>query len=127
MSNEEINIRNLLLNLERLLLDNSVRTDQKRISGLLFEQFKEYTSSGKVYRYKPGDVFGENKEEIRIIESSFEVFSLSPDIKLVNYQTLKESNGNGVKTNRSSIWKKTDTAWKIVFHQGTICAQGGLS
>lgn len=122
MDTEDIEIAKLLLNLERSLLDSSVRTDQKRISGLLHERFKEYTSSGKVYRYTHGDVFGENKEEIRIIEPSFEVVSLAPDIALVNYQSIKGNGDAGAKTNRSSIWKKTGDAWKIVFHQGTPCA-----
>jgi len=119
MGNEEIEIKGLLLSLENSLLANTVRTDEKHISELLDEHFKEYTSSGKVYCYTPGDVFGKNIEETRIIESSFDVISLSPEIALVNYQTLKISKDKEIRTNRSSIWKKTDNKWKIVFHQGT--------
>ena len=123
MGNEEIEIKGLLLSLERSLLTNTVRTDEKHISELLDEHFKEYTSSGKVYCYNPGDVFGKSIEEISIIEPSFEVISLSPEIALVNYKTLKISKDKEIETNRSSIWKKTDNKWKIVFHQGTISAE----
>jgi len=62
MGNEEIEIKRLLLSLERSLLVNTVRTDKRYISELLDEHFKEYTSSGKVYCYKSGDVFDENIE-----------------------------------------------------------------
>jgi hypothetical protein len=105
------------------LLHNSVRNDKKRISELLDEHFKEYTSSGKVYSYQPGDTFGDNKEDIVIIESSFEVISLSSDIALVNYQTIKNYKDKEIKTNRSSIWKKSYNKWIIVFHQGTIITE----
>ena len=123
MGNEETEIRNILYNLERSLLHNSVRNDKKHISELLDEHFKEYTSSGKVYCYNPGDIFGDNKEDIEIIESSFEVISLSSDIALVNYQTIKNYKDKEIKTNRSSIWKKSYNKWIIVFHQGTISTE----
>ena len=123
MGNEEIEIKGLLLSLECSLLANTVRTDKKYISELLDEHFKEYTSSGKVYCYKPGDIFEESFEEISIIEPSFEVISVSPEIALVNYKTLKISKDKEIETNRSSIWKKTDNKWKIVFHQGTISTE----
>lgn len=123
MHDEDFDIAAHLLRLEQSLLDDSVRTDHRRISELLDERFKEYASSGKAYRYTSGDAFGKNAEGIRIIESSFEVVSLTPDIALVNYQSVKGNGDAGAKTNRSSIWKKTGAAWKIVFHQGTMCAE----
>jgi hypothetical protein len=121
MGNEETEIRNILYNSERSLLLNSVRNDKKRISELLDEHFKEYTSSGKVYSYIPGDIFGNNQNEIAIIESTFEVTALSSDIKLVTYQTLTKD--NKIKTCRSSIWKRLYNKWIIVFHQGTLSSE----
>jgi hypothetical protein len=123
MGNEETEIKSILLGLERSLLDNSVRTDGLKISEIVDKNFKEYTSSGKVYRYKPGDIFGENKDPTSIITSSFEIISLSRDVKLVNYQTLKKGKNEEIKANRSSIWTKEGKKWKILFHQGTISSE----
>lgn len=120
MDNDEIELKLILLNYERLLLTDAIRVDQERISELLDIHFKEYTSSGKIYQYTAGDIFGVSKEKIQILESSFEVIQLSSDIALVNYQTIKEGKDKEIKVNRSSIWRKTENTWKIVFHQGTI-------
>jgi hypothetical protein len=42
---------------------------------------------------------------------------LADDVYLLTYTLLQD----GVRlTRRSTIWKRTGTGWKIVFHQGTI-------
>ena len=41
--------------------------------------------------------------------------SLGPDHVLVTYQ----SEMDGIRANRSSIWRRTDAGWLMEFHQGT--------
>jgi hypothetical protein len=49
--------------------------------------------------------------------SDFHCGELAPDVYLLTYTLLQ----NRVrKTRRSTIWQRTGSGWKIVFHQGTI-------
>ncbi len=109
---------NDILNAERMLVSNTVRTNNALIEELLSENFVEYCSSGKVYCYKNGDVFAPLKNEIEIYD--FKVKQLSLNIFLVNYKTHEIENDVVIRTTlRSSIWQKVNTSYKILFHQGT--------
>lgn len=123
MGNEAGEVKEILAGLERQLLDDSVRCDTHRISLILDERFKEFTTSGKVYNYAIGDVFGKSKDEIRILDGSIEMIDLTDDVKLLLYKAVKTRSINEIITNRSSIWKRSDTGWKIVFHQGTLSSE----
>jgi hypothetical protein len=48
----------------------------------------------------------------------FHVRELAPDVYLLTY-TLRQGER---LTRRSTIWKRADSDWKIVFHQGTVVA-----
>ena len=48
----------------------------------------------------------------------FHVRELAPDVYLLTY-TLRQGER---LTRRSTIWRRTDGDWKIVFHQGTVVA-----
>jgi len=113
-----LSIKNEIFNLEKLLLDNTVRVNPNRVSEILSDNFFEYGSSGKIYYYKPGDVFNPLKNEIDIID--FEIKELSPNIFLATYKTVENVNNKIISNSlRSSIWKKETVRYKIVFHQGT--------
>ncbi len=49
--------------------------------------------------------------------SDFHCRELAPDIYLLTYTLLQNRER---KTRRSTIWQRTGSGWKIVFHQGTI-------
>jgi hypothetical protein len=48
----------------------------------------------------------------------FHVRELAPDVYLLTY-TLRQGER---LTRRSTIWRRADGDWKIVFHQGTVVA-----
>ena len=49
--------------------------------------------------------------------SEFCCRELAQDTYLLNYTLLQD---NARKTRRSTIWRRTGSGWKIVFHQGTM-------
>jgi len=49
--------------------------------------------------------------------SDFHVRKLAPDVYLLTYTLVQD----GTRlTRRASIWKRSDAAWKCVYHQGTV-------
>lgn len=114
-----------ILKLEKELLKSDVRKSGERISEILSESFIEYTSSGNEYYYKVGDVFQEEKDNTLLNWEivNFKTRILSGDCILATYKVIKhdECNENKKYSLRSSIWKREQGRWKIIFHQGTIC------
>lgn len=105
----------LLVGLELRLLDPDVRSNPREVASLLADSFAEFGSSGQVYT--KSDTVATLAAEVRqdIDAADFEVTELAPDVALVTYR----ANAAGVTALRSSIWKKGDGAWRMVFHQGT--------
>ncbi|HLK65385.1 MAG TPA: DUF4440 domain-containing protein [Bryobacteraceae bacterium] len=52
--------------------------------------------------------------------SDFRCQELAPDLYLLTYTLVQDGDRT---TRRSTIWRHTDSGWKIVFHQGTIVEQ----
>jgi len=48
--------------------------------------------------------------------TEFHCRNLAEDVYLLTYTLCQGER----KTRRATIWQRTDTGWKIVFHQGTI-------
>jgi hypothetical protein len=53
--------------------------------------------------------------------SDFQCRRLAGDVYLLTYTLLQN---NERLTRRSTIWQRTNEGWKIVYHQGTIVAEG---
>ena len=49
--------------------------------------------------------------------SDFRCSELAPDVYLLTYNLLQDHTR---KTRRTTIWQRTSSGWRIVFHQGTI-------
>jgi len=56
-------MKDIILGLEKRLLVLGIRADSDALSELISQQFIEYGSSGKIYKYKPGDVFSDFNEK----------------------------------------------------------------
>lgn len=114
-----------ILKLEKDLLLSSTRKSAARINQILDDKFIEYTSSGKEYHYKKGDVFQDEKDnsELNWRISDFKINQLSEECILATYKIEKSNEIDESKkyTLRSSIWKHIDGQWKMIFHQGTLC------
>jgi len=102
--------------MENHLLKDDIRNNTEEIKKCIHKDFIELTTSGNVYKYSKGDKFGPNINKTFIVDDSFDVRRLSFNLYQVIYKT---NNIDGDIVNRSSIWKKHFSNWKIIFHQGT--------
>ncbi|MDF1645526.1 MAG: DUF4440 domain-containing protein [Legionellaceae bacterium] len=103
--------------LEVQLLLNDMRKDESFLDSVLSEDFIEYGQSGKVYSKK--DVIEHLKTESihRSLEATnLKTRVLAEDIFQVTYVSIIDTNSKAL---RSSIWKRFESGWKMVFHQGT--------
>src|SRR4051812_18595373 len=102
-----------LRELEEYLLRTDVRANAGLLQSLLDDEFVEFGSSGRVFDKQ--SITGALAEEApwQYTLSDFHVTALSEEVVLVTYRlTIAE-----IKTLRSSLWKRMNGVWKIVFHQ----------
>lgn len=116
-----------ILRLENDLLSSEIRKSSEKINEILDDEFVEYTSSGKEYHYKKGDVFQgkEDDSELDWEITNFKIKELSEECILATYKVVKNNEIDESKkySLRSSIWKCFDGKWKMIFHQGTLCGR----
>ncbi|MFZ1082797.1 MAG: DUF4440 domain-containing protein [Candidatus Kryptoniota bacterium] len=108
--------------LEECLLLPGVRSNAEELVSLIADDFVEFGSSGLVY----------NKEQVLeglihvpslgIIMENFQVKQLASNIVLATYRAVKRDDAKltTMQSLRSSIWRRSDGRWQIVFHQGTM-------
>ena len=105
-----------ILNLEKRLMNY----DYKEFNELLADDFLEYGSSGNSYDKKAqlDAVKGINKNSlIKFTVTDFKIKLLATDVLLATYQTFRHNDSKYAL--RSSIWKKNEGKWQMIFHQGT--------
>ena len=98
-------------------------TTRAEFEEMMAPEFREVGASGQEYsrefvldvleqRYAapPKDVWE---------TSDFRCQLLAADLYLLTYTLLQDGRR---LTRRSTIWKRTESGWKIVYHQGTIVA-----
>ena len=110
-------IEKIIYELETSLMTPQVRGSAEKIKEMLAEDFFEFGSSGKRYEYKTGDVF-----ETRYTYSveDFRIKELGSGHVLATYKAFRsKKGGEKICTLRSSVWRKENGTWKIIFHQGT--------
>lgn len=107
----------ILFDLERQLLDPKTRSNTATLNKLLSAEFVEFGSSGTVYnRTKIMDALTKEISD-QIMAHDFKAAALSDNVVLVTYISTHENKSQCL---RSSVWKRTDKQWQMVFHQGTI-------
>lgn len=85
------------------------------------EDFWEVGASGR--RYSRQFVLDELEKRFAVPHNDiwetcdFHCRKLGPDAYLLTYTLLQD---HVRLTRRSTIWRRTDEGWKIVFHQGTV-------
>ncbi len=104
---------------EEQLLNNTVRSDARQISQLMGDRCIAVSDSGKRSVYRVGDTLNAAEGVIYITSDSAQLSDLAPDCKLLSYISAQVINDKQSRSFNSSIWKKHDTDWKMVFHQGT--------
>lgn len=95
-------------------------TTRADIEGMLVSDFWEVGASGR--RYSRDYVLAELEKryaaghEDKWETTDFHCRRLAEEVYLLTYTLLQGER----KTRRATIWQRTPTGWKIVFHQGTI-------
>ncbi|TAA66327.1 nuclear transport factor 2 family protein [Planococcus salinarum] len=100
-----------------------VRTSPAKLGEVLDDEFYEFGSSGGLIlrsEYDKDHPLSPDHMEI----SDFRMHPLGNDAVLTTYRI--ENKTTGRNTNRSSVWKKRDTGWRLFFHQGTVAERQGL-
>ncbi len=114
-----------LKELEDRLLQPEVRLSPDLVADLLDDEFVEYGSSGKVYNKQ--QIIEFLKTDIleppsRNFITDFKANELAPGIVLVTFCLVRQMGLKDLTLHslRSSVWKKQNGEWKMVFHQGTL-------
>lgn len=103
-----------VVELERSLLTEEVRTDPSRVAALLHPEWCEIGASGRLWsRAELLSSIGPLAEpaELELIEAQ----RPAPDQVLLLWRSITD----GRSTLRSSLWVRSDTDWVQRFHQGT--------
>jgi hypothetical protein len=108
---------------EILYLEKQLMTyDYNELKERLAENFLEYGSSGNIFDKKAQlDAVREDKtvtNSIRFTVTDFNIKLLAADVVLATYRSLRHNDNKLVL--RSSIWKRNEGKWQMVFHQGTF-------
>ncbi len=87
---------------------------------MMAAEFREIGASGKVYeREFVLDLLEERHRTVQqedLQPTGFQIQQLSADTYLLHYTLLHGTR----KTRRTTVWKRENSTWVIVFHQGTI-------
>ncbi len=112
---EESDLAATLKALEERLLDQDIRRRADQVAALLADDFVEIGASGRRFDKAAiiRDLASEGDWPEKLAITCFEARSLGDALALVLYR-IDQTN-----TLRSSIWRKTESGWRIVFHQGT--------
>lgn len=103
--------------LEEHHLNPKVRKNPKQLlADILADNFFEIGSSGR-FIYRDECLVDEGIGEWEVVMTDFKVHPLSEDIVLTTYHIKNKTLVRN--TLRSSIWKRIDDRWQMVFHQGT--------
>ncbi|OKL53812.1 hypothetical protein BSZ39_07545 [Bowdeniella nasicola] len=106
-----------VLELERELQRPDVRADAQRLLALLAEDFIEIGASGK--RWDRASILDMLEREaaapVTIEIENLEGRALSRDIVQVLWDCVIE----GRRPRRMSLWRRTETGWQTIYHQGT--------
>lgn len=104
---------------ELRLLDPEVRASRELVLELLDPEFTEIGASGRRWDAQSilevtssGSVSADSPVEV----SEMSGVVLAPGIVHLTYF----SNNAGRRARRSSLWRLTDTGWRVYFHQGTL-------
>jgi len=111
----------LLLHLERQLMDPVFRKNREQVSALLAEDFREFGSSGRVWsRAAILDLLTSEEAYTSPAVEDFAMQRISPETALVTYRTLRADAASDAPqiTLRSSLWVLRGERWQVLFHQG---------
>lgn len=103
---------------EIAMLQSQVRRAERRLEDLLHPDYFEFGASGRRFsRYETVQTLTGQPSSGRsaVVASQVSGERLAPDVVLVTYVSYEGQR----RCWRSSLWRQTDTGWRLYFHQGT--------
>ncbi|WP_328811397.1 nuclear transport factor 2 family protein [Rhodococcus sp. NBC_00294] len=105
-----------VIGLEKALLDPATRSSQTELDRLLDPSFEEIGASGRLWTRREIVAALIDAPESEPIESAnFNGRRIADDMVHLTYETRH----GGRHARRSSLWRRADDGWKLLFHQGT--------
>jgi hypothetical protein len=110
-----------LRELEASMAKPEIRRSPEQLSRLLADDFREFGGSGRMFNKGQIVEALQNQPPLELWLDDFQVKCLSADLALVTYRGHCKFPDSGKVSHslRSSIWRKRDGRWEVVFHQGT--------
>ncbi|MFB8755294.1 nuclear transport factor 2 family protein [Streptomyces nigra] len=102
---------------ELRLLDPEVRRSPELLGALLHPEFHEVGSSGRLWD-RASTMAGlplDTDPHRYVVTSPVQGARLAPDVVHLVFDTERD----GLRAHRSSLWRRTDAGWQMYFHQGT--------
>lgn len=101
------------------LLSSDVRRAPHLLDELLDPDFREVGASGRIWT-RPEMITALSADvaddEDGITVSDMYGVRLSEDVVLVTYMSKR----SGRRVRRSSLWRRSESGWRVLYHQGTI-------
>ena len=122
---ENNSIEEHLKELEQRLLKPEVRKSAAEVGALLAEDFKEFVSTGQIYNKAQIIEMLQKAPTADSALTDFKALMLAPDVALATFFYFRGATQDrpAAKSIRSSVWKRIDGRWQMVFHQGTLCSE----
>ena len=105
--------------LEESLFRPEIRSSPSAVDRLLADEFVEFGSSGRAYGKRDVVEGLQNEPPVQATLADLHVLPLAGDVVLLTYRSIRHDTSGKRQFLRSSIWKKVDDQWRMVFHQGT--------
>lgn len=105
------------IDLELRLLDPEVRASADSVLELLHPEFVEFGASGR--RWDVESVLatlGSVSPDSPVVVTRMKGVLLAPGVVHLTYF----ADNQGRRAWRSSVWRLTETGWRMYFHQGTL-------
>jgi hypothetical protein len=111
--------------LEERMTNPEIRRCPEELSRLLADDFREFGSSGRIFNKQQIIEELQNQTPVQISIDEFQMTWLARNIALVTYRgNCRFLESDKVSQSlRSSIWRKENERWEVVFHQGTPSQQ----
>ena len=111
--------------LEISLQQPAVRGDPARLDELLHDDFIEFGRSGRTYT--KADVLESLPAERSHPEAwshGFSLLTLADGVALLTYRSAQLAPDGALERHalRASVWTRTPSGWRVIFHQGTPTA-----
>jgi hypothetical protein len=112
-------ILNELKQLEPIFHHPELGTNRSDFENMMADEFWEVGASGRIYnrQYVLDELEKRYSNPVKDVweTKDFNCMEIAPDNYLLTYTLLQGSR----ITRRSTIWRRTDERWMIVYHQGT--------